>query len=81
MDKQAEAQVHDLATRIYVELVSRNTEITQDSVKMGASAVNIATLSVRLAHAFVTTEAQIIADAAPVTNFVPGAAEFASWTK
>jgi hypothetical protein len=36
---------YDVAVRIYVELVARNTVITEGAVKMGASATNLAALS------------------------------------
>ena len=53
---KADDRAHDLAIRIYVELVARNTEISQDSVKLHASAANMAALSLKLADAFLASE-------------------------
>ena len=49
-------RTHELAVKIYVELVARNTEVSQDSVKMNASAANMAALSIKLADAFLEAE-------------------------
>ena len=80
-EAKAEDRAHDLAMRIYVELVSRNTEITQGSVKMVASAENLATLSLRLSEAFYKTESEAILAKEPVKNYAPGSEDFAKWTK
>ena len=72
---------HDLAVRIYVELVARHTELTQDSVKMAASATNIATLSLRLSEAFLKVEADAIAAKAPVENYTLQMDDVAKWSK
>ena len=70
---------HDLAVRIYVELVSRNTQLEEGSVKLSASAANMATLSLKLAEAFLQAEAQAAAAKEPVKNYKLGADDIASW--
>ena len=74
-------QEHELAVRIYVELVSRNTQLEEGSVKMAASAGNIAALSLKLAEAFFQAEAQAIAAKEPVKDYKLGADDIAKWTK
>lgn len=72
---------HELAVRIYVELVSRNTEIAEGAVKMAASATNLATLSLKLSEAFLQTEAEAIAAKAPVSTYALGGDDIAKWSK
>jgi hypothetical protein len=72
---------HDLATRIYVELVSRNTQLEEGSVKLSASAANMATLSIKLAEAFYQAEAQAIAAKEPAKDYKLGADDIATWMK
>ena len=74
-------KVHDLAVKIYVELVARNTELAEGSVKMAASAPNIAALSLKLADAFLQAEAQAIASKEPVKNYKLGGDDIAAWMK
>ena len=82
MEKQTDSgRTRDLAMQIYVELVVRNTEVNQGAVKMGASAENLATLSMRLSEAFMKTEADAILAKEPVKNYAPGSDDFAKWTK
>ena len=82
MEKQTDAgRTRDLAMQIYVELVVRNTEVNQGAVKMGASAENLATLSMRLSEAFMKTEADAILAKEPVKNYAPGSEDFAKWSK
>ena len=82
MEKQTDAgRTRELAMQIYVELVVRNTEVNQGAVKMGASAENLATLSLRLSEAFIKTEAEAILAKEPVKNYAPGSEDFAKWTK
>ena len=69
----------DLAQLIYVELVSRNTQLEEGSVKLAASAANMATLSIKLAEAFFQAQAQAIAAREPVKNYKLGADDIASW--
>jgi hypothetical protein len=80
--KQTDAgRTQVLAMQIYVQLVVRNTEVTEGAVKMSASAENLATLSLRLSEAFIKTEAEAILAKEPVKNFAPGSEDFAKWTK
>jgi len=72
---------HDIAVKIYVELVARNTEITPESVKLTASAANIATLSLKLAEAFIQVEAEAILAREPVKNHTLDGADTAQWMK
>ena len=76
---KADDRAHDLAMRIYVELVARNTEVTQDSVKLNASASNMATLSLKLADAFLLSEeAAIVAKEPKKASAVQGD-DLAKW--
>ena len=74
-----DARAHDLAARIFVELVARNTEVSQESVKMNASAAHLASLSLKLAEAFLKAEAEAIAAKAPVQNYSLKADDIAKW--
>jgi len=73
--------IHDLATRIYVELVSRNTQLEEGSVKLAASAANMATLSIKLAEAFLESEAQATLAREPAKDYKLGSDDIASWGK
>ena len=73
--------VHDIAVRIYVELVARNTNITDGAVKMGASAANLAALSLKLAEAFMQAEAEATAAKAPVVKQKLEDSDVAGWLK
>ena len=79
--KQPLDQAHELAVRIFVELVARNTEVAEGAVKMGASATNLATLSLKLSEAFLKTEAEAIAARAPVTTYTLGGDDIEKWSK
>jgi hypothetical protein len=81
MEKKQDDRAHEIAVSIYVQLVARNTEITQESVKLTASASNIATLSLRLSEAFLEAEAAAIAARAPVTNYTVQGEDIAKWSK
>ena len=70
---------YDIAVRIYVELVARNTVITEGAVKMGASAANLAALSLKLAEAFVTADEEATAAKAPITTYKLEGSDIASW--
>lgn len=78
---ESPSQSRDLAARIYVELVARNVEILEGSVKMTASAANLATLSLKLAEAFEQAETEAIAAKAPVTTYKLAGADIAEWSK
>ena len=70
---------YDVAVRIYVELVARNTTITEGAVKMSASATNLAALSLKLAEAFVTADEEATAAKAPITTYKLEGSDIASW--
>jgi hypothetical protein len=74
--------VRALAAQIYVELVTRATAVTETSVKMTASAENIAKLSFRLASAFQNVEEGLNAESLPKNqDFVLDSQSIASWSK
>lgn len=75
------AQLDELAMRIYVELVARNTEFAAGSVKMSANAAHIATLSLRLSEAFFKSAAEAALAREPVKNYQVGADDIAEWSK
>ena len=79
--KEMPDRAHELAARIYVELVARNTEVVEGAVKMAASAANLAALSLKLAEVFLRTEAEAIAAKAPVTSYTLGGDDIAKWSK
>lgn len=79
--KPVPAPVHDIAVRIYVELVARNTQINEGAVKMGASAANLASLSLKLAEAFVQAEEDAIAAREPVKKAKLEDSDVAAWMK
>ena len=85
MDKKSDDKpardAGELATRIYVELVARNTDIVEGAVKMKAGAANIASLSIKLAEAFVQAEAEAAAAKAPVSKYKLEGDDIASWMK
>jgi len=82
MEKQSpEDRAHQIAMRIYVELVARNTEITQDSVKLAASATNMASLSLKLSDAFLIAEAEAILAKEPVKGHTLQGDDIAKWSK
>ena len=78
--KQAD-RAHDLAMRIYVELMARNTELTHDSVKLTTNASNVATLSLRLADAFLEAEEAAIVAREPTKAKSLESGDFAAWLK
>jgi hypothetical protein len=72
---------YDVAVRIYVELIARNVTITEGAVKMGASASNLAALSLKLAEAFVTADEDATAAKAPITTYKLDGQDIAAWSK
>lgn len=70
-----------LAMRIYVELVARNTEVSQDAVKLAASASNIAKLSLRLTEAFLEAEEAQKTEKAPATATALLGDDILKWSK
>jgi hypothetical protein len=74
--------IRELASRIYVQLVSSATSVSEKGVKMAASAENLSRLSFQLAEAFQTVEDQLNADNMPKNaGFRPGVDDIALWTK
>jgi hypothetical protein len=72
----------ELASRIYVDLLSRNVTLADNSVKMSVSAENLAKLSFRLADAFQDVENELNAANLPKNpNFKLGVDDIAAWTK
>jgi hypothetical protein len=71
----------DLAMRIYVELVARNTDLSEGKVKMAVSAANLAILSIKLSESFMEAQGDAIAAKAPVKDFKLGSDDIARWQK
>ena len=80
-EKPPAAPPADLAVRIYIELVARNTQFVDGSVKMAASAANLATLSLKLADAFAQAEVEFTDAKAPVSTYKLGGDDIAAWMK
>jgi len=80
-EKAPIAKTHDVATRIYVELVARHAQVADGSMKMAVSAEKLAEMSLRLADIFVHAEAAAIAGKAPVKDFKLDGDDVASWMK
>ena len=79
--KPSGSPAHGIAVQIYVELVARNTEISQDSVKLNASAANIAALSLKLAQAFLKVEEETALAVAPKKAAGVQGDDLAQWMK
>jgi hypothetical protein len=74
--------VRELATRIYVDLVTDAVSFTENAVKMAASAENIAQLSFQLAEAFQTVEDGLNSANLPKNSgFKLDVADIAQWMK
>jgi len=80
-NQQTAASIQALAKSIYVELVARNTQITEGAVKLGASAANLAALSIKLAEAFVQAEEEAATAKAPPKSQKLEGSELAKWMK
>jgi hypothetical protein len=80
-DPDAIPPPRELAVQIYIELVARNVQIVDGQVKMAASPANLASLSLKLAEAFVTTDAETTAAKAPVTTYKVSGDDIAAWMK
>jgi hypothetical protein len=72
---------YEIAIQIYVELVARNTQVNEGAVKMGASAANLASLSLKLAEAFVQAEEDATAAREPVKKAKLEDSDVAAWMK
>ena len=75
-------ELRDLASKIYVDLVSDAVEFTDKSVTMTASAENLAKLSFKLAKVFEQAEDELNADNMPKNQgFKVDVGDIAKWTK
>jgi len=84
MDKEpaVSAVVRELASRIYVDLVVRASDVNGTAVKMQAAPDNLARLSFKLAAAFDGIERELNEANLPKNqNFKVDVASIASWTK
>ena len=76
------AQTRELASRIYVDLVVRASEVQGTAVKMQAAPDNLARLSFKLAAAFDGVERELNEASLPKNqDFKVDVASIASWTK
>ena len=74
--------VRELASRIYVDLVTGAVSVSESGVKISTSAENLAKLSFQLAEAFQNIEDQLNADNLPKnTGFKLDVTDIASWSK
>jgi hypothetical protein len=74
--------VHDLAARIYADLVVRAVTVTESSAKMSTSPEGLAKLSFQLAEVFQAVEDGLNAENLPKNvGFKVGADDIAQWTK
>jgi hypothetical protein len=74
--------VRELASRIYIDLVSNAVAVSEQSVKMVASAENLAKLSFQLAEAFQNVEDGLNSANIPKNaGFRPGVDDIAQWMK
>src|SRR5512140_875971 len=74
--------VHDLAARIYVDLVVRAVTVSESSAKIATSPESLAKLSFQLAEAFQTVEDGLNAANLPKNaGYKVGADDIAQWTK
>ena len=76
------AQMRELASRIYVDLVIRASEVNGTAVKMQAAPDGLARLSFKLASAFDLIERELNEASLPKNqDFKVDAASIASWSK
>jgi hypothetical protein len=76
------AQMRELASRIYVDLVVRAAEINGTAVKMQASPENLAKLSFKLAAAFDGAERELNEASLPKNqDYKVDIASIANWSK
>ncbi len=74
--------LRDVASRIYVELAAQGVQISEDGVKMKASAENLARLSFKLAAAFESVQDELNAENLPRDpNFVMNEEAMAKWAE
>jgi hypothetical protein len=74
--------VHELAARIYADLVVRAVTVSESSAKISTSPEGLAKLSFQLADAFQAVEDALNSANLPKNvGFKVGADDIASWTK
>jgi hypothetical protein len=74
--------VHDLAARIYADLVGRAVTLSESSAKMSTSPEGLAKLSFQLAEVFQAVEDALNSANLPKNvGFKVGADDIAQWTK
>lgn len=84
MDKKhlLPVETRDIASQIYVGLVGRSIDLSDQRAKMQAAPEELARLSFELAAAFQRVQDDLDGTSAPKNqDFSPGAADFAKWTK
>ena len=82
MTKPFRLETKDLAEKLFVELMARNIQFAENSVKTTVSAENIAKLSFILAETFLHTQDTLNADNLPKDpTFKLGADDIAGWMK
>ena len=75
-------ETKDLAEKLFVELMSRNIQFAENSVKTTVSAENVAKLSFILAETFLQAQDTLNADNLPKDpTFKLGADDIAGWMK
>ena len=75
-------ETREVAMQIFVDLVARNITVAEGSVKMAVSAENLAKLSYKLAHAFLSVHEELNASNMPKDpTYKLEADDIASWTK
>ena len=76
------AETREVAMHIYVELITRNVAVEGGAVKLAVSPENLAKLSYKLAHAFLSVHEELNAANMPKDpTYKLDAADIASWTK
>ena len=82
MTKPFRLETKDLAEKLYVELMSRNVQFAENSVKTTVSAENVAKLSFILAETFLRMQDDLNAENLPKDpTFKLGADDIAGWMK
>ena len=72
--------VHDLASKIFVELVCRNIVVTENAAKVNANPENLARISFKLAQTFERIDAELKAPSLPKNQeFDMKAASLPGW--
>lgn len=81
-EKLFKMELREVASRIYVELVLRATDVSGTGLKLTASPDNLAKLSFKLAQAFETVQEDLNAENMPKNpDFKLGNDDIAAWVK